>query len=413
MSWEKVKLRDCCSKIGSGATPKGGKNVYQESGISQIRSQNVRNLEFDYDGLVCITNEAADKLNNVTVMPGDVLLNITGDSVARTCLVPVDVLPARVNQHVAIVRPDNAILDGEFLSYYLASPYMQSHMLTLAAGKGASRNALTKDMIGDFQIPCPPLQVQHEIAGGLRSYDKLIESNRKQIKLLEEVAQRLYREWFIDLRFPGHETTPIHDGLPKGWRRGSLLGSIDYVRGRSYGSEDIRDAGAARLINLNNVASFGGWNAGAEKPYSGAHKKEQVVRGGDIVMAVTDMTKERRLVGHVARIPKDAAGGIISMDLIKIVPKDMTPNYLYAYLRFSGVAEMIAMLANGTNVIHLKPEALSRAALLIPSKDLQVAYANYLQSLFDTIEASQRQIAAAREGRDRLLPKLMSGEIEV
>lgn len=91
----------------------------------------------------------------------------------------------------------------------------------------------------------------------------------------------------------------------------------------------------------------------------------------------------------------------------------MTPNYLYAHLRFSGVAEMIAMLANGTNVIHLKPEALSRVILLIPSKDLQVAYANYLQPVFDAIEVSRRQIAAARETRDRLLPKLMSGEIEV
>lgn len=303
-------------------------------------------------------------------------------------------------------------LDARYLLYYLIHIGNTQEIRQYYTG-GATIKHLPAAALNRVVIKYPDLPTQRRIAGVLAAYDKLIESNRKQIKLLEEVAQRLYKEWFVDLHFPGHETTPIHDGLPVGWKRDSLLGRIDYVRGRSYGSKDIRDTGAARLINLNNVASFGGWNAGAEKPYSGAHKKEQVVRGGDIVMAVTDMTKERRLVGHVARIPKDASGGIISMDLIKTVPKDMTPNYLYAHLRFSGVAEMIAMLANGTNVIHLKPEALSRVILLIPSKDLQVAYANYLQPVFDAIEVSRRQIAAARETRDRLLPKLMSGEIEV
>lgn len=101
------------------------------------------------------------------------------------------------------------------------------------------------------------------------------------------------------------------------------------------------------------------------------------------------------------------------MDLVKLVPEAVEPNYLYAYLRFSGVAEMIAMLANGTNVLHLKPEALNRAELIVPSQRVQVSYANYVQPFFDAIESGEQQIAAAREARDRLLPKLMSGEIEV
>lgn len=104
MSWEEIKLRDCCKKIGSGATPKGGATVYIEKGISLIRSQNVYNLLFDYNGLTHITEDAAQKLNGVTVQQDDILLNITGDSVARVCMVPNNVLPARVNQHVAILR---------------------------------------------------------------------------------------------------------------------------------------------------------------------------------------------------------------------------------------------------------------------------------------------------------------------
>ena len=214
--WKKVRLKYCCIKIGSGSTPKGGSMVYVNSGTSLIRSQNVYNLSFDYNGLTHITEDAANKLKGVTVFNEDILLNITGDSVARTCIVPNEVLPARVNQHVAIIRTDRKKMNWRFLNYYLASPKMQAHMLSLAVGKGASRNALTKQMIENFEVPYPPLSTQHRIANILSRYDSLIENYQKQIKLLEEAAQRLYKEWFVDLRFPGHENTNITNGVPEG-----------------------------------------------------------------------------------------------------------------------------------------------------------------------------------------------------
>ena len=220
--WKKVKLKDCCIKIGSGSTPKGGSMVYVNSGTSLIRSQNVYNLSFDYNGLTHITEDAANKLKGVTVFNEDILLNITGDSVARTCIVPKEVLPARVNQHVAIIRADRKKMNWRFLNYYLASPKMQAHMLSLAVGKGASRNAMTKQMIENFEVPYPPLQTQHRIATILSRYDSLIENYQKQIKLLEEAAQRLYKEWFVDLHFPGHENTKIIDGVPEGWELKSV-----------------------------------------------------------------------------------------------------------------------------------------------------------------------------------------------
>ena len=114
MSWDIVKLGDVCSKIGSGATPKGGSTVYVEKGTTFIRSQNVYNLAFAYDGLVYINDDAANKLKGVTLEENDILLNITGDSVARTCIVPSNILPARVNQHVVIVRPREDALNPVF-----------------------------------------------------------------------------------------------------------------------------------------------------------------------------------------------------------------------------------------------------------------------------------------------------------
>jgi type I restriction enzyme, S subunit len=116
---KKIRLGDVCLKIGSGATPRGGSEVYLDSGVSLIRSQNIYNEGFKRDGLVFINSRHAEELGNVVVQEGDVLLNITGDSVARSCQVPDQVLPARVNQHVAIIRPDAKLLDPAFLRYCL------------------------------------------------------------------------------------------------------------------------------------------------------------------------------------------------------------------------------------------------------------------------------------------------------
>ena len=113
------KLKDVCLKIGSGATPRGGKNAYCDKGISLIRSQNVLDFTFSYDGLAHINEQQAQKLSNVEVKAQDVLLNITGDSVARACKINVNVLPARVNQHVAIIRPDENKILSSYLLYFL------------------------------------------------------------------------------------------------------------------------------------------------------------------------------------------------------------------------------------------------------------------------------------------------------
>lgn len=373
-----------------------------------LRNENVQWGQIDSNDVKLMKFEARE-LDFYALRPGDILMCEGG--VPGRCALWNGTGEMYYQMSLHRIRA-KAEIDSRFLYYMLLHLGLKGFWSTFQRGCSTILH-LPGRMLKTAPIQYPCLDTQKRIASALSAYDELIENNRKQIKLLEEAAQRLYKEWFVDLKFPGHETTPIVNGLPEGWRRESLLAQIDYVRGRSYRSEDLRGAGTPKLINLSNIASYGGWNAGAEKSYSGTYKENQVVAAGDIVMAVTDMTKERRLVGHVARVPKDAAGNIISMDLIKIVPQAVEPNYLYAYLRFSGIAEMIAMLANGTNVAHLKPESLIRAELLVPSRGVQLAYGSYVQAMFDGIENAEQQIASAREARDRLLPKLMSGEIEV
>ena len=190
--WTTGRLGDVCTKIGSGATPRGGESVYTNSGTALIRSQNVVNGEFRFGGLAYIGSTHAEQLSGVTVQEGDVLLNITGDSVARSCRVPPDVLPARVNQHVAIIRPDQTRLDARFLQYVLISPSMQAHLLGLAAA-GATRRALTKSMIEDLSVPLPRFDEQRRIAGVLGGLDDKIEHNRRLANRLAQAENCFYR----------------------------------------------------------------------------------------------------------------------------------------------------------------------------------------------------------------------------
>lgn len=169
------KLKDICLKIGSGATPRGGKEAYCDEGISLIRSQNVLDFEISNDGLVHINEQQAEKLSNVEVKSQDILLNITGDSVARACAVDARVLPARVNQHVAIIRPGEDKVLSSYILFFLQMK--KPYLLQIAAG-GATRNALTKSMIENLELEVPDIPSQKKIVSILDDIqDKLRENN--------------------------------------------------------------------------------------------------------------------------------------------------------------------------------------------------------------------------------------------
>jgi len=181
-----------------------------------IRSQNVYNDGFHREGLAFISDEQADDLRNVEVLQEDVLLNITGDSVARVCQVDSEILPARVNQHVAIVRPDPAKLDAGFLRYYLVSPHVQAILLSWA-DSGSTRKALTKQMIESFEVSAPvDVSEQKAIAHILGTLDDKIELNRRMNETLEEMARALFKSWFVDFE-------PVRAKMEGRWHRGQSL----------------------------------------------------------------------------------------------------------------------------------------------------------------------------------------------
>ena len=176
-----VKLKDICEKIGSGATPRGGKEAYRETGVSLIRSQNVLDYAFSADGLAHINEEQAEKLKNVTVEDNDVLINITGDSVARVCMVDKKHLPARVNQHVCIIRAKQKIVMPSYLLYFLQMN--KEYLLQMASG-GATRNALTKEMLNNIELQLPPVDKQKKIVA-------LLDNIQEKIRLNSEINNNL------------------------------------------------------------------------------------------------------------------------------------------------------------------------------------------------------------------------------
>lgn len=315
--------------------------------------------------------------------------------------------PTTFDSHLIRVRLNRSIANPSFYRYYFASPLSPMPGIVSQCAQAGIKGSDLKNL----DVDCPPLEVQDKIASILGTYDELIENNRRQIKLLEEAARRLYREWFIDLKFPGHETTPIVDGLPEGWGRGTLLDLADTVRGCSYSSDEIM-RGEKTLINLGNLTPFGGFRSGYEKPFSGKSREDQIVAKGDVVMGLTEQAIG--LAGYAALLPTVPDGSVISADLVKIVPKEGVPaEFVYAILRYGRLSELISPLANGTKIKHLRPQSLSRVTTQIPPIELMQRYAVMVRPVYEQIDVCYQQIAVAREARDRLLPKLMSGEIEV
>ena len=296
-----------------------------------------------------------------------------------------------------------------FYYYYFKSPLSPVSTIVSQCAQAGIRGS----DLSNLEVICPSRDIQDKIVDILSAYDDLIENNQKQIKLLEEATQRLYKEWFIDLRFPGHENVGIVDGVPEGWNIRPFNEVFSYVRGKSYKSSELSESEGVLLVNLKNINAFGGYKRNAEKRYLGTYKADQSLDAGDIVMGVTDMTQERRLVGHVAIVPDLGENMTFSMDLIKLIPKSVTRGYLYSAMRFGRYSEQISPFANGVNVLHLKPEAIMNMIMVVPSRDVLERYENLFESYRRKIELLEKQSNYLTEARDRLLPKLMSGEIEV
>ena len=382
-----LKFKEITTKIGSGSTPTGGNESYKDSGISLIRSMNVYDFSFKYTGLAFIDEKQANKLKNVTVVENDILLNITGASVARCCMVPNEILPARVNQHVSIIRVDKAIANPKYVLFYINSPSYKSYILGLSAS-GATREALTKEVIENLTIPLPPLPIQQKIASILSAYDELIENNKQRIKLLEEMAEEIYKEWFVRLRFPGYETTKIIDGLPDGWENGTIGDLVEFKKGKN--------------ITLNTVSE------GNVPVVAGGLTPAYYHNVPNTISPTVTVSASGANAGFVNLYYED----IWASDCSFIDTKS-TEILFFIYLTLKTRQNEVFFLQKGSAQPHVYPKDIMTLKMKKPSIDLIEKFEDLVVLFFEEIKILSQKINLLQETRDLLLPRLISGKLSV
>lgn len=396
--WEVKRIKDVTIKVGSGSTPRGGQRVYMEEGpYTLIRSQNVYDYEFKKYGLVYIDEEQASRLNNVALQENDILLNITGDSVGRCCIVPKEILPARVNQHVAIIRVDENT-NPYYLMYYLNDKRNKEKLLNFV--HGGTRKALTKGIIEDFDVEIPSLEIQNRIADILSTYDRKIKSNVKINQILEEMALTIYKYYFIDCS-PFHDREIIETEfgmIPKGWQVGSLSSIANILMGQSPKSEFYNQYGDGLPFH-QGVKDFGD-RFPSHVTY--CTKELRVANAGDILVSV------RAPVGRLNITDKKI---IIGRGLAALSPKlDYYSFLLYTLKHLFAVEDQYG---SGTVFNSITKKDLESLPVIIPDED-QIKEFEERVSKYDALIAKHsKEINMLIQTRDYLLPRLLSGEIDV
>ena len=304
-----------------------------------------------------------------------------------------DVLVFRANDNI----------DSTFLYYVLSDDSFFDHMMSSANGSKMPRG--NRKLIPSFEIPLPPLSTQHRIASILSRYDSLIENYQKQIKLLEEAAQRLYKEWFIDLRFPGHENTMIVDGVPEGWEKKPVKTIIELQSGYAFKSSAFMDDGIYKIVTIKNVkdGAFDGENVSKIASIPEKMPKHCILENGDILLSLT---------GNVGRVCiVNGKNYLLNQRVAKL--KSAYKAYTYCLFRSRDMFIEVNNLANGAAQQNVSPIRIGEMKILIPEKkwldDFERTVSNYILGIITL----QSQIRFLTEVRDRLLPKLMSGEIAV
>lgn len=327
--------------------------------------------------------------------------------------VPEDVHPV-LGQRTVLLRPSPSQTDGRFLMYRLAAPDMQARMTEMATG--ATVPHLNMADIRALAIPnLPPVIEQRRRAAILASFDELIETNERRIELLEDLARSLYREWFVRFRFPGARGSFSSDRLPPGWRVDTIDDLCDVVRGRSYRREELTTTDGVPFVNLKCVAPGGGFRRNGVKRYTGRFKEAQRVYAGETLVAVTDMTQERRIVGQAFRMPSmEEPFAVHSLDLAVVRPRsDVLRTYLYGVLRYSGLGDRVRHFANGANVLHLAVERILEVRIVVPDDPTLSAFSSHLEAFFSEGELLERTNRDLARTRDLLLPRLVTGQLDI
>ena len=393
--WEKFKLGDLYS-VHNGISK--GKQFFGK-GYPFLSFSTVFNnwfLPLKLDSLVESTEQ---EQNSYSIRRGDVFITRTSETMDELGMSSValnDIPNATYNGFTKRLRPITNKVLPEFIGYYMRSPKFRGKFMAFSSM--TTRASLSNAELLGMQIELPCLEMQYNIATILRSYDNLIDNYRRQIKLLEEAAQRLYKEWFVDLRFPGYEHTKIVDGVPEGWKKNSIDSTIELLSGYAFKSSEFNNKGTYKIVTIKNVkdGQFDGDNVSRIIEIPPKMPKYCRLTDGDILISLT---------GNVGRVCIVQGENYLLNQRVAKVKSDI-PAYTYCLFRSKAMFNEMNNLANGAAQQNLSPIRVGNIQILFPT-DI------FIQKFEAMVRPIISKINLLAQARDRLLPKLMSGEIKV
>lgn len=410
-NWE-VKTLESVANVEMGQSPKS--KYYNEKRKGCPFLQGVTTFGSRYTRIERYTTKSPK-----VAQKGSILLSVRAP-VGEINIAPEELCIGRGLSALTMKNNNNKFL------YYLLL-YLKKTIINHQTG--TVYGSINKTIIENFKVPVPPLPEQKAIAKILSDLDDKIELNNDMNKTLEAIGQALFKHWFIDFEFPNKEGKPYKSSggemvyneeldkkIPKGWEVENYSEYADTISGRSYKSEELEDSDTA-LVSLKCVDITGGFNEEGLKSYTGNYKEEQIVKDGDVVVAHTDLTQDREILGRPAIVEtsSDYKTYVASLDLVISRPISdlISRGFIYFLLQSEWFRHHASGYANGTTVLHLSKKTLPEFRMPIPSEVLLKRFSKIAENIISKIHANNSEKKELEKIRDSLLPKLMSGKIRV
>ena len=381
--------------------------AYDEgTGYPLVRTPNIGRGRLIYSGMHRVCEEVYNK-RNARAIPQTNDLIFAREATAGNVALIQEGEKVCLGQRTVLIRPNANLVNPAFLTYHLLAPEQQYKLLSTA--NGATVAHVNMPTIRNLKLSLPPLATQHRIANILSRYDSLIENYQKQIKLLEEAAQRLYKEWFIDLRFPGHENTKIVDGVPEGWEIKSIT------------NNHLFDVAKCRIALFNGNKTYyatadveGTYfcNSGVKIEYDNKPSRAQIQPSLYSVWFAR-MSNSFKIVGFVEQNNNRREDSILSSGFAGFESHYERFGFLYCLISSQWFNDQKDRYATGATQVSITNEGLSRIRCLLPTTRLAEEFSLVTNKIIEETILYRENCTMLTEARDRLLPKLMSGEIEI
>ena len=375
------------------------------SGVKLIGVSDFKNrIHPDYDSLQEVDSKVVKSGDYLE--KGDIVFvrsNGNKELVGRCMIIDRDIPVTYSGFCIKLHLKDKKRFDPVFFNYLFKTRQFKKSMTGTAVG--ANIQNLSQSRLGSCEVSVPDIETQKRIAIILSRYDSLIENHQKQIKLLEEAAQRLYKEWFVDFRFPGHENTKIIDGVPEGWEKKKVNSIIELQSGFAFKSSTFDDNGAYKIVTIKNVkdGAFDGDNVSRIVAIPEKMPKHCVLADGDILLSLT---------GNVGRVCIVNGKNYLLNQRVAKLATDFKA-FTYCLFRSREMFIEINNLANGAAQQNVSPIRIGEMKILLPNNKLLQVFESIVFKSIVRIISLQSQLRLLTEARDRLLPKLMSGEITI